>query len=92
MAETFTYEVPAGPYGTGATIEAPRFSQLPFGVMRAVRSTELNEQIFEIFDQLADRKLVTPETIETIDRLTIVQVTEFMAAWQKDSGVELPES
>lgn len=83
MSDKFVYEVP----GTKKKMTLPKFSQVPFGVIRKSRKMEPDEQVYFMFESLLDEK-----GLDVLDTLTSDQVSEFMDAWQTEAGVGLGES
>lgn len=79
--EKFHYE-----YG-GKKITLPKFSNLPFGVIRKMRKVDEADQMFMLFEETADDK-----SLEIIDGMTVDDVSKLMEAWQEDGGVTVGES
>lgn len=72
---------------SGKKLSLPRFKNIPVGVIRKNRKEDEDEQTFGLIEAVADAK-----TLKVIDSMSIVELGEFMQAWQKDSGVEMGES
>lgn len=71
----------------GGTVELPPFSQIPFGIIRKLRSEDDAEQLFGLFEKVAD-----DDTLDVIDQMTLENVQELFLAWQKHAEVTLGES
>jgi hypothetical protein len=69
------------------TIVLPKFENIPFGVLRKLRKETEVEQFFGIVEEVADAK-----TLATLDTLTMPEVRDLMAAWQKNSAADMGES
>jgi hypothetical protein len=69
------------------TIALPKFENIPFGVLRKLRKESEVEQFFGIVEEVADAK-----TLTTLDTLTMPEVRDLMAAWQKNSAADMGES
>lgn len=79
--EKFHYE-----FG-GKKLTLPKFDQIPFGVIRKMRKESAEEQMFLMFEQLADDK-----ALEVIDEMPTAEIEKLVEAWQKDGGVTKGES
>lgn len=73
--------------GTSGTVTLPRFSDIPFGVMRKMRHEDENEIAFYLFETL-----LSPEELEILDGFTQAEVAALIEAWQEDGGITVPES
>ncbi|WP_069166794.1 hypothetical protein [Nocardia altamirensis] len=82
MMEKFSYTT-AG----GKAISLPKMENIPFGLIRKLRRESDTEQFFALIEGVAAAK-----DLALIDAMTQAEVRELMAAWQKDSGIELGES
>lgn len=79
--EKFHYEY------DGKKINLPKFSNLPFGVIRKLRKQDETDQMFLLFEETADDR-----SLKVIDSMTVDEVAKLMEAWQKDGGVTVGES
>ncbi len=79
--EKFHHKTEAG------DIVIPHFKNVPFGVIRKLRSQDEGEQLFGLFEAVADAK-----TLKVLDKLDMEQVGELYEAWQKASAVTAGES
>lgn len=79
--EKFHYEY------DGKKFTLPRFDQIPFGVIRKMRKESADEQMFQMFEKLADDK-----ALGIIDEMPTADIEKLVEAWQKDGGVTKGES
>lgn len=73
--------------GEEHTIDLPKFSNIPFGVIRKMRKETEAEQMFMLVETIADEN-----TLALIDQLGMGQMEDLFVAWQKDSGITVGES
>ncbi len=78
----FTYTTEAG-----QTIALPPFSQIPFGVIRKLRSEPEAEQVFGLVERIASE-----EALAVIDTLDMGEIQLLFAAWQEAAKVTVGES
>lgn len=79
--EKFHYNTEAG------EIVIPHFKNIPFGLVRKLRNENDGEQLFGLFEAVADAK-----NLKILDKLDMEQIGELYEAWQKASGVTAGES
>lgn len=82
-AKKFTYQ-----HGS-KKITLPKFSHLPFGVVRKMRKEKTDEQFFLLLEETLKND---PKTLDVIDSMTAEEVIALITAWQKDAGVSVGES
>lgn len=69
-------------------ISAPKFNQMPFGVVRKTRHIESDmEKVFFMLEEVLDER-----NLAILDKMSSSDVHEFITAWQADSGITLGES
>lgn len=73
--------------GSTGSVSLPKFSEIPFGVMRKMRNEDENEIAFFLFESL-----LSDEDLAVLDTYTQAEVGALMEAWQADSGISAPES
>ena len=73
--------------GSTGSVTLPRFSEIPFGVMRKMRNEDETEIAFYLFESL-----LSEDDLAVLDTYTQAEVGELMEAWQADSGISAPES
>lgn len=80
--EKFHYKTPAGD-----EIIIPKFKHLSAGLIRSVRRSSAEDQIFTALEDVADE-----DTLAFVDAMTQEQMNDFVLAWREDSGVGVGES
>ncbi|AXH45114.1 tail assembly chaperone [Gordonia phage Biskit] len=65
-------------------VTLPKFSAIPFGLIRKNRKLPQEEQFFALLEQVASE-----EDLEKMDKAPQSEMEKLMEAWQEDSGVEL---
>lgn len=70
-------------------VTLPKFGNLPFGIIRKLRTEDEIEQFFLLFEEVFKND---PGQLAIIDDMGQDEVLELMTAWQKDSGVSVGES
>lgn len=68
-------------------VTLPKFSSIPFGLIRKNRRLPQEEQFFSLLEAVA-----TEEDLEKMDRSAQSEMEKMMKAWQEDSGVSAGES
>ena len=68
-------------------VTLPKFSAIPFGLIRKNRKLPQEEQFFALLEQVASE-----EDLEKMDRAPQSEMEKLMKAWEKDSGVDAGES
>lgn len=82
--EKFHYTTKAGD-----KIALPKFDQIPTGIIRRTRRLPAEDQMFAVLEAyLGDES----KEMEAVDKLPTGELGEFVAAWQKDAGIDLGES
>lgn len=83
MMEKFHYT-----FEGGKKVTLPKFDQvMTIGLARKTRHMGEAEIGWQVLEKAADDK-----TLDIIDEQTLSAFTEFMQAWQKDSGIAAGES
>lgn len=88
--EKFHYKLTVGEDEQGDPIKQeitlPKFDNIPFGLIRKNRKLPVEEQFFSLIEAL-----LSDDDLVALDAATQVDVSNLMAAWQKESGVSLGE-
>lgn len=82
--EKFHYETKGGD-----KIVLPKFDAIPTGIIRRTRNLPGADQMFAVLEAyLGDES----KEMAAIDKLPTRELSDFVAAWQKDAGIDMGES
>jgi hypothetical protein len=72
---------------SGTEIVLPKYKHLKAGLVRRIRKLGPVDQIFTALEEVG-----TEDDLAVIDEMTQEEMNDFVASWQKDSGVTQGES